>query len=92
MVGHHGCFCPDDGRSDSRENRVSDPHRRRDLPEGAPHGIEPAGKKDPGRLIGRTKGGMNKKVHAVTDRNERPLNFFVTAGQVSDYTGGSSSS
>lgn len=22
-------------------------------------------KKDPGRLIGRTKGGMNKKVHAV---------------------------
>ncbi|WP_241503296.1 IS5 family transposase [Komagataeibacter melaceti] len=41
----------------------------------------------PGRLIGRTKGGMNTKLHAVTDRNGRPLDFFMTAGQTSDYTG-----
>ncbi|WP_126621610.1 IS5 family transposase [Acetobacter orientalis] len=41
----------------------------------------------PDRLIGRTKGGMNTKLHAVTDRNGRPLDFFMTAGQVSDYTG-----
>ncbi|MBR9653587.1 IS5 family transposase [Thalassovita aquimarina] len=40
-----------------------------------------------GRLIGRTKGGMNTKLHAVTDTNGRPLRFFMTAGQVSDYTG-----
>ncbi|WP_183969538.1 IS5 family transposase [Sagittula marina] len=40
-----------------------------------------------GRLIGRTKGGMNTKVHAVTDANGRPIKFFMTAGQVSDYTG-----
>ncbi|MFT9026599.1 IS5 family transposase [Acetobacter indonesiensis] len=40
-----------------------------------------------GRLIGRTKGGMNTKLHAVTDRNGRPLDFFMTAGQISDYTG-----
>jgi transposase len=40
-----------------------------------------------GRLIGRTKGGMNTKLHAVTDANGRPLSFFMTAGQVSDYTG-----
>jgi hypothetical protein len=54
----------------------------------APHGIEPAGKKgDPGRLIGRTKSGMNTKLHAVTDAKGRPISFFMTAGQVSDYTG-----
>ncbi|WP_367717616.1 IS5 family transposase [Nitratireductor sp. GISD-1A_MAKvit] len=40
-----------------------------------------------GRLIGRTKGGMNTKLHAVTDTNGRPISFFITAGQVSDYTG-----
>ncbi|MFT9297311.1 IS5 family transposase [Gluconobacter sp. P5B12] len=44
-------------------------------------------KGDPGRLIGRTKGGMNTKLHAITDQNGRPLSFFMTAGQVSDYTG-----
>ncbi|WP_148268543.1 IS5 family transposase [Komagataeibacter medellinensis] len=46
-------------------------------------------KGDPGRLIGRTKGGMNTKLHAVTDQNGRPLGFFMTAGQISDYTGAS---
>ena len=30
---------------------------------------------------------MNTKLHAVTDTNGRPLRFFMTAGQVSDYTG-----
>ncbi|MHA6327012.1 IS5 family transposase [Roseivivax sp. CAU 1753] len=40
-----------------------------------------------GRLIGRTKGGMNTKLHAVTDANGRPIKFFMSAGQVSDYTG-----
>jgi hypothetical protein len=50
--------------------RVDD---RRDLSESAPHGFEPGGKKgDLGRLIGRTKGGMNTKLHAVTDANGRP--------------------
>ena len=40
-----------------------------------------------GRLIGQTKGGMNTKLHAVTDASGRPIRFFITAGQVSDYTG-----
>jgi transposase len=31
-------------------------------------------------LIGRTKGGMNTKPHAVTDTEGRPLRFFMTAG------------
>ncbi|MGR3373256.1 MAG: IS5 family transposase [Pseudooceanicola nanhaiensis] len=39
------------------------------------------------RLIGRTKGGMNTKLHAVSDSIGRPIRFFITAGQVSDYTG-----
>ena len=40
-----------------------------------------------GRLIGQTKGGMNTKRHAVTEGNGRPVRFFITAGQISDYTG-----
>jgi transposase len=40
-----------------------------------------------GRLIGQTKGGMNTKRHAVTEGNGRPVRFFITAGQVIDYTG-----
>ncbi len=40
-----------------------------------------------GRLIGRTKGGMNTKLHAVTDSLGRLIRFFISAGQVSDYTG-----
>ena len=28
-----------------------------------------------GRLIGRTKGGMNIKLHAVTDADGRPIRF-----------------
>ena len=28
---------------------------------------------------------MNTKLHAICDSRRRPLNLFVTAGQVSDY-------
>jgi hypothetical protein len=55
--------------------------------QGTPHGIKPAGKKGYlGRLIGCTTGGMNTKLHADTDAAGRPLSFFMTAGEVSDYT------
>jgi len=30
---------------------------------------------------------MNSKLHAVTDAEGRPIRFFMTAGQVGDYTG-----
>ena len=30
---------------------------------------------------------MNTKLHAICDSHGRPLNLFVTAGQVSDYIG-----
>lgn len=42
---------------------------------------------DLGRLIDCTKAGMNTKLHAVSDADWRPLSSFMTAGQVSDYTG-----
>ena len=44
-------------------------------------------KRGRGRLIGRTKGGMNTKLHAICDSQGRPIDLFVTAGQVSDYIG-----
>lgn len=42
-------------------------------------------KRGGGRLIGRTKGGMITKLHAICDSNGHPLDLFVTTGQVSDY-------
>lgn len=61
---------------------------RRNTPQGTPHrdkhGRQKGGR---GRLIGRTKGGMNTKLHAICDSRGRPLKLFVTAGQVSDYIG-----
>ena len=30
---------------------------------------------------------MNTKLHAVADAQGRPIGFFMSAGQVSDYTG-----
>ena len=40
-----------------------------------------------GRLIGRTKGGINTKLHAVNEIVGRPIVFFLTADQVIDCTG-----
>lgn len=40
-----------------------------------------------GRLIGQTRGGMNMKLRAICDSQGRPLDLFVTRGQVSDYIG-----
>lgn len=38
-------------------------------------------------MIGRTKGGMNNKLHAICESQGRPLDLFVAAGQVSDGIG-----
>lgn len=40
-----------------------------------------------GRLIGRTTGGINSKLHAVTDAVGRPIHMFLSGGQSSDYPG-----
>ncbi len=39
------------------------------------------------RFIGRTKGGLNSKLHAVTDGAGRPISMYLSAGQTSDYIG-----
>jgi hypothetical protein len=62
--------------------------RRTAYHQGTPDGIKPVREKGGrGRQIGRTKGGMNTKLHAVADAKGRPIGFFMSAGQVSDYTG-----
>ncbi|WP_408742403.1 IS5 family transposase [Acetobacter persici] len=39
------------------------------------------------RHIGRTKGGLNLKLHAMCDDQGRPVRLHLTAGQVSDFKG-----
>ena len=39
------------------------------------------------RRIGRTKGGLNSKLHAVCDNKGRPIVLLLTEGQTSDYRG-----
>ncbi|QJB69739.1 IS5 family transposase [Parasphingorhabdus halotolerans] len=39
------------------------------------------------RRIGRTKGGLNSKLHAVCDGEGRPIILLLTEGQMSDYKG-----
>ena len=53
----------------------------------AGHGRRRGADDQRGHLIGRTKGGPNTKLHVAADAMGRPLKFFMTAGQVSDYTG-----
>ena len=49
--------------------------------------LHPARKPTSGRTTFLGAGhGMNTKLHAVTDAIERPIRFFLIAGQVSDYT------
>lgn len=44
-------------------------------------------KEDVPRHIGRTKGGLNSKLHAVVNENGKPIIMALTAGQVSDHIG-----
>ena len=39
------------------------------------------------RRIGRTKGGLNTKLHAICDGEGRPIIMCLTAGQRSDHIG-----
>jgi hypothetical protein len=66
--------------------------QRAQVSEGRSHGDQPAVEKggpgdQKGRLIGRTKAGMNTKLHGLAYADGRPIRFFVTAGQVGDWTG-----
>ena len=39
------------------------------------------------RCIGRTKGGLNSKLHAVCDAEGRPIALLLTEAQMSDHKG-----
>ena len=60
---------------------------RQHAPQGASHRCQPAQKGAFPRHIGRTRGGLNSKLHAVCDGEGKPLMLLLTAGQVSDYRG-----
>ncbi len=51
-----------------------------------PHGSEPAAKSG-ARHIGRTKGGLNSKLHAACDGQGRLVALLLTEGQRSDHHG-----
>jgi hypothetical protein len=67
-----------------RDNGTDD---RRAPPQGAPDCGQLAQKGALPQHIGRTKGCLNSKLHAVCDSEGRPRSLFLTAGQASDYTG-----
>jgi hypothetical protein len=72
----------------SRGAGCRDDHDRRDPSEGPSHGIQPAGQKGGcKRFIGRTRGGLNSKLHAVADARGRPIGLYPSAGQAGDHEG-----
>ena len=44
------------------------------------------GKKGGTKAVGRTKGGRNTKIHALTDALGNPMEFMITPGNVNDET------
>jgi transposase len=55
--------------------------------ESASDGGEPPKKGVLSRCIGRTKGGLNSKLHVVCDSAGKPLVMLLTEGQMSDHKG-----
>ena len=69
--GCHGRLRPNDGRIGFRSRHTKDGNDRRNLSRSAPNGFKPwVEKGGRGRLIGRTKGGMNRCL-AVDWHNRR---------------------
>ena len=44
-------------------------------------------KKDPDQAIGRSRGGLSTKIHALVDALGNPLSFLLTARQTHDLAG-----
>lgn len=60
---------------------------RQHAPEGAPRRGEPAQKGAAPRCIGRPRGGLNSKLHAVCGGRGRPIMLLLSEGQMSDHKG-----
>jgi hypothetical protein len=52
-----------------------------------PDGGKPVKRGARQRAIGCPKGGLNSKLHTICDERGRPLNFFLSAGQMSNAKG-----
>jgi transposase len=76
---------PDLRRAGGERREARSVDDRCDAPQSAPDGGQPAQKGDDPRRIGRTKGGLNSKLHAVCDGQGRPLIMLLSEGQMSDY-------
>ena len=77
-----------DIRRAGRQSRQAAPdHDRRDPSESASHRRQPLKKGPVPRCIGRTKGGLNSKLHVVCDGHGRPLILLLAKGQMSDQKG-----
>ncbi|MEJ0091894.1 MAG: IS5 family transposase [Methylocella sp.] len=70
-----------------RRSKARAHHDRRHASEGASHSGEPAQKGALPRRIGRTKGGLNSKLHVVCDGAGKPLVMLLSEGQMSDHKG-----
>ena len=55
--------------------------------QGASHGGQPSKKGVLSRCVGRTKGGLNSKLHVVCDEGGKPLVTLLSEGQMSDHKG-----
>lgn len=71
-------------RAGRRKPGSRDGDDRRDPFDGPSHGVKPAGQKGGKRFIGRTKGGLNSKLHTVADAKGRPNGMYLSAGQTRD--------
>ena len=49
--------------------------------------MQPVKRGDVPRPVGRTKGGLNSKLHAICDGQGRPVRLLLTEGQQSDHKG-----
>lgn len=78
---------PDFGQIDRQARQTRTDGDRRHPFESPPHRSQSAKKRDVPRRIGRTKGGLNSKLHAVCDGHGRPLILLLSEGQMSDYKG-----
>lgn len=56
-------------------------------PEGPPESLECEDQETIRGIVSPSTDGMNTKLHAIADADVRPIRFFMTAGQVSEYTG-----
>ena len=78
---------PDLRRAGGQGRRTRSDHDRRDPSQSTQDRRQPVKRGALPRRIGRTKGGLNSKLHAVCDGLGRPIILLLSEGQMSDYKG-----